>query len=1223
MKDILISGIPISFPYCPYRSQLQLMNQIIKCLINSENAMLESPTGTGKTLAMLCSCLAWQRAFKASNDDESVPVIYYGTRTHKQIAQLVRQLKLTSYSSKIRMSILSSRKQTCIHPEVSKSNNLNEECRKLCKSTAMKCSYNNQKVRNHRELQLSRLRILCNEAKKISQLDESFNIEDMIRVGSFKHTCPYFLAKQLSTQSELVFCPYNFLIDPRVLSSAELNLNNSVVILDEAHNIDEHARECLSFRFNKLHLDEVMSELFTLIRDDYSCNTGHELNSSARISLAYLSPKLGYLLNWINNYDLEIVELKKRSSRIPVMDFVHAISEMGLGPNCLAKIKTHVSSLTDCSIESKEETLVVQLISDKVKYFFDELLLALDTIYVDNLKYIEDYDVVIEKEIDNLLSEEQQAIQLRLICNNAAVAFRRIDEGKIRSILVCSGTLAPVCSLTCELGVRFHRFAEADHIIDHDQVSANVVSHGPNGHALRCTYQNCSSFQFQDELGLTILSIARSVSQGGILVFVSSYRLMQLLIHRWRSTGLWQKLSQHRSLFSENNYKPLFLMDQHKLKDGRRKRVGKLQQNLDVVDLYKEAAQIPPGAILFGVFRGQVSEGIDFSDDTARCIITIGLPYPNLKEITVELKRKYNDIKREKSFDRCSGVDSHKAKEILSGDKWYDLQAFRALNQALGRCIRHKNDWGSLILIDERFTKNLTYVKYLSKWIRGKLKYNRDYNTFTEELAKFHNRMNTTSRKIQQDQQSLDDDFNELESLNEKHNDKTYFFDKWKEKYEIQDSDTMNCSRSLTGYVRKRRYNVFNANSSYKLSRVFSPDRCAYRFNKNDRNNSDSLHNDPVDLRENEMKHYEINPDSISVSKITTDAIDKSNDVQLDNTINIKPSLIITHTIDSLNEFSNNVDEKLKKSVQVNSMAVDNKLQFLDNKGIYNGICTDSIDFKVSVNCSLAVDKDNSGVLIANDENISAVNKVESKDIFVTDNDESNGILNTSIYNEIDLYDLSSIVDLKTDNCEECSIKESFTTHTMRDDNTVEGTIDNVIRVDNTEARNLQCNLSNFELIDLSVDEDIDNSSVTFTHSSLDNGCITPRKKINDLDVICLDELSSELDSSSDDCEITDFDLSTVAAMFDSNKDGRNCTADDDKKNDKSIDYDNRAIKPYEENLVDDGCRQSDSQSDQFSEDDEIVASLIATESNHRELFNDLKHSATDMFQEFDDDDFV
>jgi Fanconi anemia group J protein len=34
----------------------------------------------------------------------------------------------------------------------------------------------------------------------------------------------------------------------------------------------------------------------------------------------------------------------------------------------------------------------------------------------------------------------------------------------------------------------------------------------------------------------------------------------------------------------------------------------------------------------------------------------------------------------------------------MNGSDWYDSQAYRALNQALGRCIRHKNDWGALFV---------------------------------------------------------------------------------------------------------------------------------------------------------------------------------------------------------------------------------------------------------------------------------------------------------------------------------------------------------------------------------------------------------------------------------------------------------------------------------------------------------------------------------------------
>ena len=38
----------------------------------------------------------------------------------------------------------------------------------------------------------------------------------------------------------------------------------------------------------------------------------------------------------------------------------------------------------------------------------------------------------------------------------------------------------------------------------------------------------------------------------------------------------------------------------------------------------------------------------------------------------------------------------------LSGSSWYMQSASRAVNQSLGRIIRHKNDWGAIFFLDNR-----------------------------------------------------------------------------------------------------------------------------------------------------------------------------------------------------------------------------------------------------------------------------------------------------------------------------------------------------------------------------------------------------------------------------------------------------------------------------------------------------------------------------------------
>ncbi|OAD57953.1 Fanconi anemia group J protein [Eufriesea mexicana] len=55
----MISGIKVKLPVKPYSCQIAVMSKLIQGCTKMENCLLESPTGTGKTLALLCGVLAW------------------------------------------------------------------------------------------------------------------------------------------------------------------------------------------------------------------------------------------------------------------------------------------------------------------------------------------------------------------------------------------------------------------------------------------------------------------------------------------------------------------------------------------------------------------------------------------------------------------------------------------------------------------------------------------------------------------------------------------------------------------------------------------------------------------------------------------------------------------------------------------------------------------------------------------------------------------------------------------------------------------------------------------------------------------------------------------------------------------------------------------------------------------------------------------------------------
>ena len=56
--------------------------------------------------------------------------------------------------------------------------------------------------------------------------------------------------------------------------------------------------------------------------------------------------------------------------------------------------------------------------------------------------------------------------------------------------------------------------------------------------------------------------------------------------------------------------------------------------------------------------------------------------------------------------------------EGFNGWDWFNIQATRASNQAMGRIIRHKFDFGAIVLIDERYKLEKNRVA-LSNWIKN------------------------------------------------------------------------------------------------------------------------------------------------------------------------------------------------------------------------------------------------------------------------------------------------------------------------------------------------------------------------------------------------------------------------------------------------------------------------------------------------------------------------
>ncbi|KAJ2696995.1 hypothetical protein H4R19_005693, partial [Coemansia spiralis] len=399
-QSLYIGGVQVNFPFQPYPSQLGMMNHMIRALHRKQNAMIESPTGSGKSLALLCASLAWSQDFAAKrrrlranvemaikrfckhnyadiaclhdlgvlvddtasgsdkdddeappkgtvdtlpdvegsvisdgsasadpatrvpspvpstpassdptsrkgtkrtgavleqsttlavtmwqktaayilgvaksrmpagltsadidglrealeNQNDEIPKIYFGARTHRQVSQLVDELRRkTPY--RLRMAVLGSRSQTCINKEVLASGAMDENCRAAVDNGTCGFRVRAQVVASSRHVQPG-------------GEQEIWDLEDMVKLGRDLFGCPYYAARELAEKAQLVFCPYNYIVDPSIRSAVGIDITNSIVILDEAHNIENAAREAGSCEITDRQLEWLADECTDMITDN-------------------------------------------------------------------------------------------------------------------------------------------------------------------------------------------------------------------------------------------------------------------------------------------------------------------------------------------------------------------------------------------------------------------------------------------------------------------------------------------------------------------------------------------------------------------------------------------------------------------------------------------------------------------------------------------------------------------------------------------------------------------------------------------------------------------------------------------------------------------------------------------------------------------------------------------------------------------------------------------
>ena len=303
---------------------------------------------------------------------------------------------------------------------------------------------------------------------------------------------------------------------------------------------------------------------------------------------------------------------------------------------------------------------------------------------------------------DNSINSSTSSI--RFILLNPSVHFQKIVD-KARSVLLLGGTLRPFAYLKSFLFPRVSTdkiilFA-CGHVVSKKNVLSLVASCGPKGNNLEFTHDTRLQANSLSELHCALKEINKVVPNG-VVVFFASYQYMGSVIAKWKALGVYGELESGRPLYTE----PRHASD---------------ADNVWVEYSKKAVAEGGPGAMLFCVMGGKLSEGINFSDKLARCVVVIGMPYPDGRDTVLREKLKFANI-----------IEN----DEKAGNRLYEAMCMRTVNQCIGRSIRHVNDYAAIVLLDTRYSQQRVNAQ-LPIWLNSDVAHCTSFSSATFKLRTF------------------------------------------------------------------------------------------------------------------------------------------------------------------------------------------------------------------------------------------------------------------------------------------------------------------------------------------------------------------------------------------------------------------------------------------------------------------------------------------------------
>jgi len=241
--------------------QKEIITDIYSALVNKNNIILHAPTGTGKTDASLSAAISF-----AKENNKKILFLTPKISQHKIVLEVISDIN-KKYSLNLKAIDFVGKRNLCIDPIVSTTGtNFYEVC-KYAREKGQCPFYTNARPtdKTTKELLSYQLNQIFLEKYVIShhlikEISENFKSSS----NTPYPLCPYEVAKIYAKKCDIIVADYYHVFSKKVsdslLGELGINLLDCVLIIDEAHNLEERLLKLQSKSLNTILLNKAAKE---------------------------------------------------------------------------------------------------------------------------------------------------------------------------------------------------------------------------------------------------------------------------------------------------------------------------------------------------------------------------------------------------------------------------------------------------------------------------------------------------------------------------------------------------------------------------------------------------------------------------------------------------------------------------------------------------------------------------------------------------------------------------------------------------------------------------------------------------------------------------------------------------------------------------------------------------------------------------------------------------